>query len=128
MPVKQLAIDEINKYFNGIEFELSKDVIRPKSFQDLNKAADIIKSLGGGESFVVVGATDSRGSAQFNKKLSQARANAVLAYLVNKGVSSSVLSAEGRGKEDLKYTECDPATKCPEWKNEANRRVYFIAK
>jgi OOP family OmpA-OmpF porin len=36
--------------------------------------------------------------------------------------------AEGRGKEDLKYTECDPATKCPEWKNEANRRVYFVAK
>jgi OOP family OmpA-OmpF porin len=25
----------------------------------------------------------------------------------------------------LKYPECSPATKCPEWKNEANRRVYF---
>ena len=125
---KQVAIEEINKYFNGIEFELNKDVIRPKSFQDLNQAADVIKTLGAGDSFVVVGATDSRGSAVYNKKLSQSRANAVLAYLVGKGVSSSVLSAEGRGKEDLKYTECDPATKCPEWKNEANRRVYFIAK
>jgi OOP family OmpA-OmpF porin len=128
LPVKELAIDEINKYFNGIEFELNKDVIRPKSFQDLNKAADIIKTLGADSNFIVVGATDSRGSAQYNKKLSQARANAVLNYLVDKGVSSSVLTAEGRGKEDLKYTECDPATKCPEWKNEANRRVYFVAK
>ncbi|WDF46870.1 OmpA family protein [Chryseobacterium sp. KACC 21268] len=125
---KQGAIEEINKYFNGIEFELNKDVIRPKSFQDLNQAADIIKTLGAGDSFIVVGATDSRGSSAYNKKLSQARANAVLNYLVSKGVSSSVLSAEGRGKEDLKYTECDPATKCPEWKNEANRRVYFVAK
>ena len=124
----QAAIEEINKFFNGIEFELNKDVIRPKSFQDLDQAADIIKTLGAGESFVVVGATDSRGSAAHNKKLSQARANAVLTYLVSKGVSSSTVSAEGRGKEDLKYTECDPATKCPEWKNEANRRVYFIAK
>lgn len=125
---QQVAIEEINKYFNGIEFELNKDVIRPKSFQDLNRAADIIKTLGAGDSFIVVGATDSRGSSAYNKKLSQARANAVLKYLVEKGVSSSVLSAEGRGKEDLKYTECDPATKCPEWKNEANRRVYFVAK
>lgn len=125
---KQVAIDEINKYFNGIEFELGKDVIRPKSYQDLDKAADIIKTLGSGEQFVVVGATDSRGSAELNKKLSQARANAVLTYLVNKGVSSSALSSEGRGKDDLKYTECDPASKCPEWKNEANRRVYFIVK
>ncbi len=125
---KQVAIEEINKHFNGIEFELNKDIIRPKSFPDLNNAADIIKTLGAGESFIVVGATDSRGSSAYNKKLSQARANAVLNYLVNKGVSSSILTAEGRGKEDLKYTECDPATKCPEWKNEANRRVYFVAK
>ena len=125
---KQVAVDEVNKYFKGIEFELNKDVIRPTSFADLNNAADIIKTMAAGESFTVVGATDTRGSAAYNKKLSQSRANAVLAYLVNKGVSSSVLTAEGRGKDDLKYPECDPATKCPEWKNEANRRVYFIAK
>ncbi len=125
---KQVAIEEINKHFNGIEFELNKDVIRPQSFQDLNQAVDIIKTLGSEDKFIVVGATDSRGSSAYNKKLSQARANAVLNYLVDKGVSSSVLTAEGRGKEDLKYTECDPATKCPEWKNEANRRVYFVAK
>lgn len=31
-------------------------------------------------------------------------------------------------KEDSKYVECDPATKCSEWKNEANRRVYFVAR
>ncbi len=125
---KELAIDEINKYFNGIEFELNKDVIREQSYSDLNKASDIIKTLGADNGFIVVGATDSRGSAIYNKKLSQSRANAVVKYLVNKGVKADVLTAEGRGKEDLKYTECDPATKCPEWKNEANRRVYFLAK
>jgi len=129
-PVKStaLAIDEINKYFNGIEFELNKDIIREKSFSDLNKASDIIKTLGADNGFIVVGATDSRGSAVYNKKLSQSRANAVVKYLVNQGIAANLLTAEGRGKEDLKYTECDPATKCPEWKNEANRRVYFLAK
>lgn len=77
---------------------------------------------------MVIGATDTRGSADLNQKLSQRRADAVVNYLVGKGVNSSVLTAEGRGKTDLKYPECDPATKCPEWKNEANRRVYFAQK
>ena len=125
---KTSAIYEINKYFNGIEFELNKDIIREKSFNDLDKAVEIIKTFGLQEKFLVVGATDSRGSAIYNKKLSQSRADAVVKYLVNKGVPASILTAEGRGKEDLKYVECDPATKCPEWKNEANRRVYFVAR
>lgn len=125
---KTSAIDEINKYFNGIEFELNKDIIREKSFNDLDKAVEIIKTFGLQEKFLVVGATDTRGSAIYNKKLSQSRADAVVKYLVNKGVPASILTAEGRGKEDLKYVECDPATKCPEWKNEANRRVYFVAR
>lgn len=125
---KQAIIDEINKYFSGVEFELGKSVIRTKSYAGLDKAADIIKELGTGIQFTVVGATDTRGVAALNKKLSQSRAEAVVEYLVGKGISKDVLSAEGRGKEDLKYPECDPASKCPEWKNEANRRVFFETK
>ncbi|WP_312422860.1 OmpA family protein [Epilithonimonas sp.] len=119
---------EENKYVNGIKFQLNKDVIGDKSFNYLDKAVEIIKTFGSQERFIVVGATDSRGSAIFNKNLSQSRADIVVKYLVNKGVPTSVLTAEGREKEDLKYVECDPATKCLEWKNEANRRVYFVAR
>ncbi len=118
-------IDEVNKYFEGIEFELNSDKIRPQSFDRLNQATGIIKSLGNDIKFIIVGATDARGSAELNKKLSQRRASAVVKYLVDNGVDSSILTPEGRGKSDLKYPECDPATNCPEWKNEANRRVYF---
>ncbi len=128
LPTKEFAIDEINSHFNGIEFELNKSVIRPKSYADLDKAAEIIKSFGTNDQFIVVGATDSRGSEAYNKKLSQSRAEAVMNYLVKKGVSKGILIAEGRGKDDLKYPECNPADKCPEWKNEANRRVYFVAR
>ena len=125
---KEIVVKEVNKHFTGIEFELNSDVIREKSFEDLNQAANVIKSIDGGAGYLVIGATDTRGSAAYNKKLSQSRANAVVKYLVDKGVPSKTLTAEGRGKDDLKYPECNPATKCPEWKNEANRRVYFIAK
>jgi OOP family OmpA-OmpF porin len=122
------AVDEINKNFEGIEFELNSDKIRPVSYGKLDHAADVIKSLNSSDKFLVIGATDARGSAAYNLKLSQKRADAVVKYLNSKGVSSGMLIAEGRGKTDLKYPECDPASKCSEEKNEANRRVYFQAK
>lgn len=122
------VIDEINKNFEGIEFELNSDKIRSQSFDKLNNAAEIIKSLDQNGKFLVIGATDTRGSAAYNLNLSQRRAASVVKYLTGKGVNGGLLTPEGRGKNDLKYPECDPATKCPEWKNEANRRVFFEQK
>lgn len=127
-PISMSVVTEINKHFEGIEFELNKDVIRPQSFEKLNHAASIIKTLNPNDKYLVVGATDTRGSDQYNLKLSQKRAASVVRYLVDKGVPSSMLIPEGRGKNDLKYPECNPATNCPEWKNEANRRVFFEAR
>lgn len=122
------VIEEINKNFEGIEFELNSDKIRTQSFGKLNQAADIIKTLDTSSQYLVIGATDTRGSDEYNKKLSQRRADAVVKYLTGRGVSRNMLIADGRGEKDLKYPECEPATSCPEWKNEANRRVYFQAK
>lgn len=122
------SMDVINKDFEGIEFELNSDKIRPQSFDKLNHAADVIKSLDQNTQFLVVGATDTRGSEAYNLSLSQRRAASVVKYLTERGVATGILSPEGHGEKDLKYPECDPATKCEEWKNEANRRVYFIAK
>jgi outer membrane protein OmpA-like peptidoglycan-associated protein len=45
------------------------------------------------------GYTDSTGTADFNMKLSQARADSVLDYLVTQGLDSSVLSAQGYGMD-----------------------------
>ncbi len=47
----------------------------------------------------IEGHTDNTGSAALNKKLSQARANAVKAYLKKKGIAESRLSAVGYGLE-----------------------------
>ena len=121
-------VEVINKDFQGIEFALNKDIIRSQSFAKLDNAAKIIQTLDANDQFLVIGATDTRGTDAANQTLSQKRANAVVKYLVSKGVSSNMLVAEGRGEKDLKYPECEPATACPEWKNEANRRVYFQAK
>ncbi len=48
----------------------------------------------------VQGYTDSTGPRPYNMKLSQARADAVRAYLISKGVSADELTARGYGPED----------------------------
>lgn len=47
----------------------------------------------------IEGHTDSTGSAEFNRTLSEKRANAVVDYLVSQGLSSDSLSAQGLGAD-----------------------------
>ncbi|MGE8556805.1 MAG: OmpA family protein [Chryseobacterium jejuense] len=117
---------ETETKLEGIEFDLNSDRILPSNTPILNNAVNYINSSNG--AYNVVGATDTRGTDAYNQKLSQRRANNVKSYLVKNGVQSGKLNAVGKGEKDLKYPECEPATKCPEWKNRANRRVYFEAK
>jgi outer membrane protein OmpA-like peptidoglycan-associated protein len=46
----------------------------------------------------VNGHTDDVGSAEYNQKLSERRAQAVRDYLVKAGISADILSVEGHGK------------------------------
>jgi len=117
---------ETETKLEGIEFDLNSDRILPSNTPILNNAVNYINSSAG--AYNVIGATDTRASQAYNQKLSERRASNVKDYLIKNGVESTKLNAIGRGKKDLKYPECDPATKCPEWKNRANRRVYFEAK
>ncbi|TXF77419.1 OmpA family protein [Chryseobacterium sp.] len=119
-------ISDDTRTLEGIEFDLNSDQILPSNTPILNNAVNYINSSAG--SYRIIGATDTRASEAYNMNLSQRRANNVKGYLVNNGVTSNKLEAVGKGESDLKYPECDPAEKCPEWKNRANRRVYFEAK
>ena len=119
------TITDSSTTLEGIEFDLNSDRILPSNTPILNNAVSYINSSNG--SYTVVGATDTRGSDAYNQKLSERRANNVKSYLIQNGVQGGKLKAIGKGEKDLKYPECEPATKCPEWKNRANRRVYFEA-
>ena len=122
----QGLVSETVTNLEGIEFDLDSDRILPSNTPILNNAANYIKSSQG--SYTIVGATDTRASEAYNQRLSERRANSVKNYLIRNGVDSSKLKSVGRGEKDLKYPECEPAEKCPEWKNRANRRVYFEAR
>ncbi|KQR95672.1 hypothetical protein ASG01_02855 [Chryseobacterium sp. Leaf180] len=120
------TVTETETKLDGIEFDFNSDRILPNNTPILNSAINYINSSDG--TYTVIGATDTVGSDEYNQKLSERRAGSVKSYLLQNGVASGKINAIGRGKKDLKYPECDPASKCPEWKNRANRRVYFEAK
>lgn len=120
------TVSDNTRTLEGIEFDLNSDRILPSNTPILNSAVNYINSSNG--TYNVIGATDTRGSDAYNQNLSERRANTVKNYLIQNGVEAGKLNAIGRGEKDLKYPECDPASKCPEWKNRANRRVYFEAK
>ena len=120
------TVTDNTRTLEGIEFDLDSDRILPSNTPILNNAVNYVNSSAG--SYNVIGGTDTRASDAYNQKLSERRANSVKNYLIQNGVEAGKLEAIGRGEKDLKYPECEPATKCPEWKNRANRRVYFEAK
>jgi len=95
---------------------------------DQPKLDDMAKLLNEDKSVnnvVITGHTDRLGSDKYNQKLSERRAEAVKTYLVSKGVDSSRLTAQGKGKSqpvvqcnDKKMKRAD-LIKCLE----PNRRV-----
>ena len=75
-----------------IYFETSKSVIKDASFSLLNEIADLILEHELRRRFGVEGHTDSDGGETYNLDLSQARAEAVVDYFVQRGGSRSVRS------------------------------------
>lgn len=77
--------------------------------KEVDKVIADFKSKHSGDSIIVEGYTDSdpikKSSFASNKALSQARAEAVERYIISKGVSSSRISAVGKGSESPKSTK-----------------------
>lgn len=120
------VITDGERIMKGIEFDLDSDRILPSNTPILTQAINYINASG--SSFKVIGGTDTRGTDEYNQDLSERRANNVKTYLMENGADGNKLEAIGTGEKKLLYPECEPASKCPEWKNRANRRVYFEAK
>ena len=78
----------------GILFPTSKYTLNQQAQADLSRfAQSLIQNPG--TNVQILGFTDNTGTFAFNQKLSTERADAVLTYLVNSGVSPTRLTAKG---------------------------------
>jgi len=66
--------------------------------------------------------TDSKGSAAYNLRLSEQRAQSTVQYLISKGVEKERISGKGFGNTEPK-SNC---TNCTEAQQAQNRRSEFI--
>jgi OmpA-OmpF porin, OOP family len=80
----------------GVRFDFDKATLKPESAPVLAKAAALIKSRPALR-LELSGHTDNIGAAPYNEKLSQQRAEAVVAWLVEHGVAKAKLVATGYG-------------------------------
>ena len=81
----------------GVNFETNSDVLVPEASQVLRDAAQALIN-NPGISVEVAGHTDSDGDAAYNQGLSERRARAVRAFLIDRGVEASRLTARGYGE------------------------------
>lgn len=108
-----------------IYFEYNKWDITPKAILELEKVMKVMKEFP--EVIIKIEShTDSRGKDSYNLTLSDKRAKATQAYLIENGIDSSrIESAVGYGESRLK-NNCENGVKCSEELHSINRRSDFI--
>ncbi|MEM6530980.1 MAG: photosynthetic reaction center cytochrome PufC [Myxococcota bacterium] len=105
-----------------VYFETGSAIISERSFLLLDVIADVLTANPAVLKLEIQGHTDNTGAPQENLTLSGARADAVLNYLVEKGVAADRLVARGYGQTQPRVGNDT------EEGREENRRVQFMIK
>src|SRR5690606_13022455 len=85
-------------YYAPIQFEFDSSVLKTSSYSTLDKLAKELRD--NNSSVQLDGYASAEGSESYNLTLSKDRANSVKQYLVNAGVSSSSITAQGYGEKN----------------------------
>lgn len=108
----------------NIYYDYDKYNIRPDAAIELNKLIKVLKD--NPTIHIELGShTDSRGSNDYNNRLSQQRANSCVKYLIEVGgINKDRLTAHGYGKTQL-LNRCSDDVDCSEEEHQVNRRTEF---
>lgn len=114
---KDLVVTE-NIYYESAQYAIltEGEIVLDKVLAILN-AYPLVK-------LEVISHTDSQGDNASNLKLSQNRSNAVVAYLVGKGIARERLQAIGKGESEIR-NRCLDGVECSDKEHEYNRRTEF---
>ena len=96
----ELDVQEVttsnNIILNNINFESGKTLLNVSSSNDLDRLVVFLKD-NPTLKLEIQGHTDISGNATSNNKLSQARANSIVVFLISKGINKNRLMAKGYG-------------------------------
>ena len=110
------AVKAIKSVDLEVAFEHNSAELAPEARQQLLQLSNALNSDQlGNFRFEIAGHTDASGAAEYNRSLSERRANVVREFLIEQGVSPEKLESVGRGEEQLLLPE-DP-------RDSRNRRV-----
>lgn len=96
--ISKEVTEKVNLASRNIFFKINSAELTTSSYEGLNEVISILekdKNL----QLDIQGHTDNSGRSAYNKQLSQYRADAVKAYLIQKGIEASRLTATGYGDE-----------------------------
>ena len=108
-------IEEIEKNFNAAQFELGKAELSDEAKFVLHDLAQLMEKHPELK-LQLVGHTSPEGDPVKNQRLSEARAQAAVDFLISRGISASRLEAIGKGSSEVIDKE----------NLEVNRRTEFI--
>ena len=120
-PVTKIIVDD-RIVLNNIYFEFDKSNITPEAAFELNKLVEVMKA----KPAIVVMAkahSDNRGNDEYNLKLSDQRAKAVVQYVISQGIDKERISGKGYGESEP-LVNC--GDNCTEEQHAQNRRNEFI--
>jgi OOP family OmpA-OmpF porin len=117
VPVMSMETKDLN-----IIFDLNSDVVTDEHMAEVENVAMFLKQYESGTADIQ-GYTDNSGDPEYNKALSQRRADSVMAVLVERfGISADRLTAEGFGEVNPAESNDTKAGRV------ANRRVVAVLK
>ena len=121
--VKDEGVEKIK--VNPIYFEYDKSDITPRAEIELEKVLFVMREFPSVK-IKIESHTDSRGTDQYNFRLSDDRAKSTMRYLIAKGIDADrIESAKGYGEYRLK-NHCSNGVACSEQEHLMNRRSDFI--
>lgn len=104
-----------------VYYDYDKFFIRHDAAVELNEVVDLLRKYPSLE-LELSSHTDARGSDEYNRRLSQNRAQSAVDYIVSRGIQRSRLVAAGYGESRL-VNGCANGVNCSDTEHQQNRRT-----
>jgi outer membrane protein OmpA-like peptidoglycan-associated protein len=119
--LNDIILEEVYLEKDAVYFAFDRSSLSAQARKQLDRIIAELKSKS--TTTVNIGAhADSRGTKEYNQKLSDRRADAVVKYMESKGIKRSRIEARGFGEEFL-VNKCSDGVVCPETDHSKNRRA-----